>query len=192
MNLVTIAWKSIRQRALASSLTALSVALGVMLMVSVLVIYGIVDRIFSQNSVGYHLIVGPKGSDLQLVLSAIYRVSPPIENLPYLYYQQIKDDPRIEDAVPLAFGDVTEEGSFPILGTVSRYFKIPPFRCTTSSMPSLRRKAVDFSQRMPPVQYMATFLMSWVSRYFRNQAGKSRNDFVSGSTAPSNFPMLTS
>ena len=38
MNLVTIAWKSIRQRSLASSLTALSVALGVALMVTVLVI----------------------------------------------------------------------------------------------------------------------------------------------------------
>ena len=34
MNLLTIAWKSVRQRRLASSLTALSIALGVMLMVS--------------------------------------------------------------------------------------------------------------------------------------------------------------
>jgi len=37
MNLFSIAWKSIRQRLLSSSLTAFSVALGVMLMVSVLV-----------------------------------------------------------------------------------------------------------------------------------------------------------
>ena len=41
MNLLTIAWKSIRQRWLASSLTALSIALGVALMVTVLVINGI-------------------------------------------------------------------------------------------------------------------------------------------------------
>jgi putative ABC transport system permease protein len=124
MSLLSIAFKSIRQRALASSLTGLSVALGVMLMVAVLVIYGIVGDIFGQNSVGYDLIVGPAGSDLQLVLSSIYRVSPPIENLPYLYFLQLQKDKRIAEAVPLAFGDVTEQGAFPIVGTVSRYFEL--------------------------------------------------------------------
>ena len=49
MNLFSIAWKSIRQRFLSSSLTAFSVALGVMLMVSVLVIYGIMDRMFASK-----------------------------------------------------------------------------------------------------------------------------------------------
>ena len=84
MNLLTIAWKSIRQRTLASFLTALSIGLGVMLMVLVLVIFGAVNSAFTQRSVGYDLIVGPKGSDLQLVLSAVYRIQPPIENLPYI------------------------------------------------------------------------------------------------------------
>ncbi|MDB4614488.1 ABC transporter permease [bacterium] len=124
MNLFQIAFKSIRQRSLASLLTALSVALGVMLMVAVLVTSGIVDRIFRQNSIGYHLIVGPKGNDMQLVLSTIYRVAPPIENLPYYFYEQIRDDRRVESAVPVAFGDVTEQGSFPIVGTIDKYFEV--------------------------------------------------------------------
>ena len=55
MSLFSIAWKRIRQRLLSSSLTALSVALGVMLMVGVLVIYGVIARMFSQNSIGYDL-----------------------------------------------------------------------------------------------------------------------------------------
>ncbi len=123
MNLLTIAWKSVRQRRLASSLTALSIALGVMLMVLVLVISGAVDSAFTQRSIGYDLIVGPKGSDLQLVLSAVYRMQPPIENLPYLYLDQLRKDRRVISAVPLAFGDVTEEGSFPIIGTTTEYFE---------------------------------------------------------------------
>ena len=123
MNLLTIAWKSVRQRSLASGLTALSIALGVMLMVLVLVISGAIQLAFSQRSVGYDLIVGPKGSDLQLVLSSVYRVQPPIENLPYLYYSSLKKDRRITTAVPLAFGDVTERGSFPIVGTTTEYFE---------------------------------------------------------------------
>ncbi|MFO0917641.1 MAG: ABC transporter permease [Planctomycetaceae bacterium] len=123
MNLVTIAYKSLRQRSLASILTSLSVALGVMLMVAVLVIYGIVSNIFGQNSVGYDLIVGPKGSELQLVLSTIYRVSPPIENLPYRFYREFKERKGIEAAIPVALGDTTEKGNFPICGTTPDYFK---------------------------------------------------------------------
>ena len=123
MNLFTIAWKSIRQRGLASSLTALSVALGVMLMVVVLVISGALRAVFSQNTIAYDLIVGPKGSGLQLVLSAVYRVQPAIENLPYLYYLELKEDRRVVSAVPMAFGDVTEQGSFPLVGTTPEYFE---------------------------------------------------------------------
>jgi putative ABC transport system permease protein len=125
MNLFSIAWKSIRQRLLSSSLTAFSVALGVMLMVSVLVIYGILDRMFSQQTIAYQLIVGPKGSDLQLVLNTVYRVSAPLQNLPYLYYEELKKDPRVELAVPFCLGDTTEKGGFPIVGTTEEYFENP-------------------------------------------------------------------
>jgi len=125
VNLFSIAWKSIRQRFLASSLTAFSVALGVMLMVAVLVIYGIMDRMFSQQSIAYDLIVGPKGSDLQLVLNTVYRVSAPLQNLPYLYYEELKKDPRVELAVPFCLGDTTEKGGFPIVGTTEEYFEHP-------------------------------------------------------------------
>ena len=123
MSLLSIAWKSIRQRGLASSLTALSVSLGMMLMVLVLVISGAVNSAFSQRSIAYDLIVGPKGSELHLVLSAVYRVQPAIENLPYLYYLELKEDRRVVSAVPMAFGDVTEEGSFPLVGTTPEYFE---------------------------------------------------------------------
>ena len=124
MNLATIAWKNVRQRGVASSLTALSVALGVMMMVLVLVIYGILQSTFSQQSINYDLIVGAKGDPLQLVLSTVYHVSPPIENLPYRFYLDKKEnDKRITIAIPLAMGDVTEQGNFPIVGTIPEFFE---------------------------------------------------------------------
>lgn len=123
MNLLAIAFKSLRQRTLSSVLTSFSVALGVMLMVAVLVIYGIISNIFSQQSIGYDLIIGPKGSELQLVLSTVYRVAPPIENLPYSYYVKFKEREGIEAAIPVAFGDTTQQGGFPICGTTPEYFE---------------------------------------------------------------------
>ncbi|MDZ4687938.1 MAG: ABC transporter permease [Planctomycetaceae bacterium] len=122
MNLAAIAFKSLKQRALASVLTGLSVALGVMLMVAVLVIYAVLDQTFSQRSIGYGLIVGPKGSPLQLVLSTVYHTNPPIENLPFRFFREIAAEPRVEVAIPVALGDVTEAGSFPIVGITPEYF----------------------------------------------------------------------
>jgi putative ABC transport system permease protein len=124
VNLATIAWKSIRQRGLASSLTALSVALGVMLMVAVLVIYGILQSTFSQRSINYDLIIGAKGDPLQLVLSTVYHISPPIENLPYRYYLDMQKDPRVQVAIPVCMGDTTEQGGFPIVGTIPEFFEM--------------------------------------------------------------------
>ncbi|HET6425572.1 MAG TPA: FtsX-like permease family protein [Planctomycetaceae bacterium] len=124
MNLATIAWKSARQRSLSSILTSLSVALGVMLMVTVLVIFSVLDSTFSGRAVGYDLIMGPKGSPLQLVLSTVYHVNPPIENLPYRFFKEIQKDPRVEEAIPIAIGDTTEVGGFPIVGTIPRYFEL--------------------------------------------------------------------
>ncbi len=125
MSIFQIAWKSLSQRSLASFLTGLSVALGVMLMVAVMILYGVIASTFQQSSIGYDLVVGPKGSPLQLVLSSIYRVSPPIENLPFRFYKDLQKDPRVEQAIPIALGDTTEEGAFPIVGTIPEYFSIP-------------------------------------------------------------------
>ena len=79
MNLFTIAFRNILQRRLPSLLTGLSVALGVMLMVMVLTMHSAVESAFNQRSIAYDLIIGPKGSDLQLVLSSVFRIQPPIE-----------------------------------------------------------------------------------------------------------------
>jgi putative ABC transport system permease protein len=124
MNVVTIALKSIKQRLLASSLTGLSVALGVMLMVGVLVAYSVIDDAFQQRSIGYNFVVGRKGSDIQLVLSTVYRIGNPPDNLPYRYYLELLNNPYVKDAVPIAMGDTTEQGGFPLVGTTREYFML--------------------------------------------------------------------
>jgi putative ABC transport system permease protein len=136
MNLLVIAFKSLKQRALSSSLTALSVALGIMLVVSVLVVNSVVDNTFKQKSVGVSLLIGPRGSDLGNVLSAVYRIGKPAENLPWrvLTEDLVKAAERlpgvkkssdvIEWVIPMTMGDVTQEGSFPVLGTTPKYFKM--------------------------------------------------------------------
>ena len=123
MSPLAIALKSVRSRVLVTGLTALSVALGTMLVVAVLSAAAVVDKSLSKPATPFDLIVGPKGSDLQLVLTTLYRMPAKMEPLPYPYYQQLQQDSDVAEAVPIAFGDTTQEGGFPIVATIGRFFK---------------------------------------------------------------------
>ena len=145
MSLWRIAWRSIQRRGLASTLTALSMALGVTLVVTVLLIHGLVERSFRNNSsLGYNVIVGFPGGSLQLVLNSVYYLSKPIENIRYdqyeeflsieesaAYRQEIRsDEPPLERdgrfhmlkkfAIPLCLGDYF--GRFRLVGTTCQMF----------------------------------------------------------------------
>jgi putative ABC transport system permease protein len=133
MSLLGIAWRSIRQRLLTSGLTALSLALGVALVVATLVIGGVVrDAFASGQGLGYNLIVGAKGSPLQLVLNSVYLVSKPVENISWRFYEDFlsANDRRdgqdgrfagsVAIAVPICMGDYFR--SFRVVGTNAASF----------------------------------------------------------------------
>ncbi len=133
MSLLGIAWRSIRQRLLTSGLTALSLALGVALVVATLVIGGVVrDAFASGQGLGYNLIVGAKGSPLQLVLNSVYLVSKPVENIAWDFYEDFLPAANRRDgkdgrfagsvalAVPICMGDYFR--SFRVVGTNAAYF----------------------------------------------------------------------
>ena len=136
MNLWKIAWRSIQQRSLASLLTAMSMALGVALVVAVLVIGQTVEKSFqSGNALGYNLIVGAKGGRLDLLLNTVYYLNRPIENIPWDYYQEFlhanersdhqdgKYAKDVELAIPVCLGDVVgEAGQYRVVGTTPEMF----------------------------------------------------------------------
>ena len=74
MSLMKIAIRSLQQRGVASALTMFSMALGVALIVTVLVVYGVVNQSFRNSANGYEIIVGKEGSSLQLVLNTVYHM----------------------------------------------------------------------------------------------------------------------
>ena len=124
MSLWKIAWRSIQQRALASSLTGISMALGVMLVVAVLVIHGVINQSFLNNGgLGYNIVVGAKGGRLELVLNSVYYLARPVENIPYSYYQEFVDGrfaPMVDKAIPVCLGDMYQD--FRVVGTTPDFF----------------------------------------------------------------------
>lgn len=128
MSFWKIAWRNILQRALASSLTGLSMALGVALMVLVIVIYDVTVEQFQNDAQGYHLIVGgSKGGDLQLVMTTVYHLGKPLYPIPYSYYQKFVDGefaPFTEVAVPYCLGDSfqADDQQFRVVATTPDLF----------------------------------------------------------------------
>lgn len=132
MTTLTVVVKSLRGRGVASALTALSVALGVSLVVaSVLLSRGIKDG-FIEGTTDYSLVVGAKGSATQLVLSVVFRMDVATPNILTRTVGYLRQDPRIEVAVPVALGDAFQ--GFRYVATSPDYFAPFPWRRKTFSL----------------------------------------------------------
>ncbi len=116
MSLWKIVLKNMAERKLSSTLTAVSIALGVALTISILAVKRESQDRFRQTAFGYELVVGSKGSPTQLVLNTVYHLDVSPGNIPYETYRHLKEkDPRVRRAIPVAVGDHYQ--GFRIVGT---------------------------------------------------------------------------
>ena len=105
MNLFQLVTKNMRQRALSTWLTLLSVTLGVGLAIAqpLRVMGRDTDALFGQKNFGYDILVGKKGSQLQLVLNTIYHMDVSPGNIPFEVYGPLTSgdlQPYVKLAVP--------------------------------------------------------------------------------------------
>ncbi|MEM8586171.1 MAG: ABC transporter permease, partial [Bacteroidota bacterium] len=107
MNVLKLAWKNIVFRPLQSSLSVLLLALGVGLVVILLLLQKQLNQNFDRNLAGVDLILGAKGSPLQMVMSSMYQLDAPTGNLTIDEVKAFLNPrhPLIDEAVPLSMGD---------------------------------------------------------------------------------------
>jgi putative ABC transport system permease protein len=119
LNAFTLALKSIRHKPLANALNMLLMAVGIAMMTFVLS----ASRQLADNALrdadGIDLVVGAKGSPLQLILSSIYHVDVPTGNIPLAAEAQLKQNRMVKQVIPLALGDSYR--GFRIVGTTTDY-----------------------------------------------------------------------
>ena len=70
---------------------------------------------FAQAVAGSDLIVGARGSPLQLLLHALFRVGEASGPVSWRSYRQIAADPAVAWSIPLALGD--SHRGYPVIGT---------------------------------------------------------------------------
>ena len=112
--------RSLRQHALSTAVTVLSVALAVGLTMSVFAVTAATKDAFTGGQIGFDAVVGARGSPLQLVMNSVYHLETSPGNLPWNVYQTLKKDPMVELAVPYAVGD--NYRGWRIVGTTRELF----------------------------------------------------------------------
>ncbi len=121
MNPLRLSWKNLVDRPLGMLLSVVLFALGVGLISLLLLLNQQLEQKFEKNLAGIDLVVGAKGSPLQLILCNMYHIDAPTGNIdiadarPFLR----SGHPLIELAVPLSLGD--NYRNFRIVGTTSEF-----------------------------------------------------------------------
>jgi putative ABC transport system permease protein len=112
--------RNLAQHRSSSALTLLSVALGALLLSTILLLRSATERSFLGPSRGFSLVVGPPGSRLELVLNTIFQMGQSPGLLAYEAFAELEQNPSTELAVPYAVGDVFR--GFRVIGTSEAFF----------------------------------------------------------------------
>ena len=118
---LSLACRSLLNRRLTATLTLLSVAMSVALLVGVEQIRTEAKASFANTISGADLIVGARGGPLNLVLYSIFRMGDATNNISWESYQAIARRPEVAWTIPLSLGDAHR--GFRVLGTDANYFE---------------------------------------------------------------------
>lgn len=119
MNLFRISWSNLKDKPLSSFLSGLLMTFGITIISLLLLLNKQLDDQFRKNIKGIDMVLGAKGSPLQLILSSIYQIDSPTGNIPLEEAEKLTRNPMIKNAIPLSMGD--NYRSFRIVGTNKKY-----------------------------------------------------------------------
>lgn len=122
MTLTGMAWRYLWHRPLVTALTLTGILLGTALVSSVLTLRREAEEALLREGQLFDLVVGAKGSPLQLVLSSIYHLDVPNGNIPMSVFEDLKRDGRVKAAYAIGLGDNYD--GYRIVGVEESFFDL--------------------------------------------------------------------
>jgi putative ABC transport system permease protein len=122
MNLLKLSWKNIVYRPLSSGLSILLLAAGIAIILITLLTSRQIDDKFKSNIEDIDIVIGAKGSRLQLVLCNIFHIDNPTGNIKYAKTKFLNNHLFVDKAIPLSLGDNYQ--SYRIVGTTHEYVEL--------------------------------------------------------------------
>ena len=121
MKVISLSWRYLWSRPLAASLNLLLLALGLASISFVLLVSQQINRAFERDLAGIDVVVGAKGSPMQLILSGVFHIDAPTGNVPLAAIQALEKNPLVAKVIPISLGDSFR--GFRIVGTSLDYIK---------------------------------------------------------------------
>ena len=122
MNIRRLAWKNIIYNPFNTILSILLMTFGVGIISLLLLLNNQIDKQLQNNLRGIDMVIGAKGSPLQLILSSVYHIDNPTGNISFKEVEKLTKNPMIDFTIPLSYGD--SYNGFRIVGTTSQYPKL--------------------------------------------------------------------
>lgn len=122
MNLVKISWKYLTFRPLSTGLNSFLLALGLAIITVLLLIQDQFEKKINQDAAGIDLVVGAKGSPLQIILSSVYHIDFPTGNIKMEEAKRLSSNRLVKKVIPLALGDNVQ--GYRIVGTNHDYLEL--------------------------------------------------------------------
>ncbi|MFT5915236.1 MAG: putative ABC transport system permease protein [Flammeovirgaceae bacterium] len=122
MNFLKLSWQNIITRPLGAILSIVLLGLSVMLISLMLHIGKQFEQMLYRNIEGIDMVLGAKGSPLQLVLSSVFHIDSPTGNISKKEASKIAKNPLVKNAIPLSYGDSYK--GFRIVGTEKEYLNL--------------------------------------------------------------------
>ena len=121
MQILFLSWRYLWSRPLAASLNLLLLALGLASISFVLLVSQQISRAFERDLAGIDVVVGAKGSPMQLILSGVFHIDAPTGNVPLAAIRELEKNPQVAKVIPISLGDSLR--GFRIVGTSLDYIK---------------------------------------------------------------------
>ena len=119
MRLSYIARRNLAAKPLQTALSAILLAFGVGMVSLMMLAEKQMTEQFERNIKDIDLVLGAKGSPLQLILANVYHIDAPTGNISLAEAEKVMRNPYIESGIPLAYGD--NYMSYRIVGTNESY-----------------------------------------------------------------------
>ncbi len=113
------AWQFLWSRPLAAALNLLLLSLGLASIALVLLVNHQIQQAFARDLAGIDVVVGAKGSPLQLILSGVFQIDTPTGNVPLADVQALQANPQVAKLIPISMGDSFK--GYRIIGTTPDY-----------------------------------------------------------------------
>jgi putative ABC transport system permease protein len=119
MKTIALSWRYLWSRPLGATLNVILLSLGLASITFLLLVSFQLNKAFEKDLAGIDVVVGAKGSPMQLILCGVFHIDVPPGNIPLKALKILQQHPLVKSVIPISLGDNFQ--GFRIVGSSHEY-----------------------------------------------------------------------